>query len=346
MERRTYCPKNSIFTSRSQLPQRPVEDNSWNVIQQYQNNPQIELYHKENGGKHTAVNYAIERCTTEFIGCLDADSYVDPDTLKKIIARFDDKEAMSVTPAMKIHSPATIVQSVQSVEYLFGILVKKVMGILGGIHVTPGPFTIFRKSVFDKIGMFKKAHNTEDMEIAFRMQANHMKIENVHNAWVYTTGPNTFWKLYKQRLRWTHGFIMNVWDYRFLFLNRKYGTIGLLTLPTAVILIIAVIFSVFFLLFRIGEMLGAKFIEIKTVGFLWPQFEFSLFYVSTKLNIFLTGFVFALMFTLVYNAQKLTNEKVGLVRVLAYFCIYPIIAPFWVIKSFYNALFSKKTNWR
>ncbi|MDQ3076780.1 MAG: glycosyltransferase family 2 protein [bacterium] len=321
-------------------------DNSWNVIQQYTDNPQIELYQKENGGKHTAVNYAIERCTTEFIGCLDADSYVDPDTLKKIICRFEDPENMAVTPAMKIHSPATIVQSVQSVEYLFGILVKKIMSILGGIHVTPGPFTIFRKSAFDKIGMFKKAHNTEDMEIAFRLQAHRMKIDNVHNAWVYTTGPNTFIKLYRQRLRWTHGFIMNVWDYRYLFMNRKYGTIGLLTLPTAVILLTAVVFSVFFLLFHIGEFLGQKFIEIKTIGLLWPQFEFSLFYVSTKLNIFLTGFVFALMFTLVYNAQKLTNEKISLLRILYYFCIYPIISPFWVIKSVYNAILAKKTTWR
>lgn len=321
-------------------------DNTWNIIQQYKGHPQIELYHKENGGKHTAVNYAIERCTTEFLGCLDADSYVDPDTLKKIICQFENKDTMAVTPAMKIHTPQTIIQSVQSVEYIFGILVKKVMAILGAIHVTPGPFTIFRTTVFQKIGPFKKAHNTEDMEIAFRMQTNHMKIDNVHNAWVYTTGPTTAKKLYKQRLRWTHGFLMNAWDYKFLFFNKKYGNIGLLTLPTAIALITGVLFTVGFLFYHVSHFIVMKVIEWRTVGFLWPQMELSLFYVSTKLNIFLTGFVFALMFTLVYNAKRLTDEKLSLLRILYYFCLYPLLSPFWVIKSIYNVVVAKKTTWR
>ncbi|MES2436686.1 MAG: glycosyltransferase family 2 protein [Patescibacteria group bacterium] len=321
-------------------------DSSWEIVQQYAGHPQIELYHKENGGKHTAVNYAIDRSTSEFFGCLDADSEVDADTLKKMICKFDDPETMAVTPAMKIYNPKTLIQSVQSVEYVFGILVKKVMGILGGIHVTPGPFTIFRKAAFDKIGKFKKAHNTEDMEIAFRLQANHMKIDNMHTAWVYTTGPTTVYKLYKQRLRWTYGFLKNAWDYKFLFLNKEYGNVGLLTIPTAVVLIGGVIFTVFLLMYRIVNFLVQKFLLWKAVGFLMPQFEFSLFYVSAKLNIFLTLFVFMLMFTLVYNAQKLTSEPLRPGRVALYFVVFPLISPFWVIRSVFNAVFGRKTHWR
>jgi poly-beta-1,6-N-acetyl-D-glucosamine synthase len=323
-------------------------DNTWHIIQEYAKQyPQIETYHKENGGKHTAVNYAVEHCTTELIGCLDADSFVDKDTLKKMACVFiDDPEAMAVTPAMKIDNPKTIIQSVQSIEYLFGILVKKVMAILGAIHVTPGPFTIFRRKMFDQIGKFRKAHNTEDMEIAFRMQANHLKIENVHNAWVYTTGPNTLKKLYKQRVRWTYGFLRNFWDYRFLFLNRKYGNIGLFTLPTAFALIIGVIFSIFFLLKRFVMSLNSLFIQWQTVGFLKPDVELSLFYVSTGWNIFLTIFVVFLMVSLIYTAQKLTKEPMHPHRVLVYFLIFPIIAPLWVLKSVYNAVLSKKTSWR
>ena len=323
-------------------------DGTWMIMQHYaKEHPQIEIHHKENGGKHTAVNYAIERCTTDLIGCLDADSFVDKDTLKKITCVFmDDPEAMAVTPAMKIDNPKTIIQSVQSIEYLFGILVKKVMAILGAIHVTPGPFTIFRRTMFDQIGMFRKAHNTEDMEIAFRMQANHLKIENVHNAWVYTTGPNTIKKLYKQRVRWTYGFLRNVWDYRFLFLNRKYGNIGVFTLPTATALIVGVIFSVSFVIKRFLQFMHTLFIQWQTVGFLKPDVELSLFYVSTKWNMFLTVFVLFLMVSLIYTAQKLTKEKMHPHRVLVYFLIFPIISPFWVLKSAYNAVFAKKTTWR
>jgi cellulose synthase/poly-beta-1,6-N-acetylglucosamine synthase-like glycosyltransferase len=321
-------------------------DDTWNLIQKFKGHPQIEVHHKENGGKHTAVNYAIEHSTAELIGCLDADSTVHPHTLKKLVCRFDDSETMAVTPAMKILNPRSIVQGVQSIEYLFGILVKKVMGILGAIHVTPGPFTIFRRSMFETIGKFRKAHNTEDMEIAFRMQSYHLKIDNVHNAWVYTTGPDTFKKLYKQRLRWTFGFIKNAWDYKYLFFNKKYGNIGLLTLPTASALILAVLFSVFFLFYRMANFWFEKFAVWRTVGFLKPNFELSLFYVSTKFNIFLTILVFTLMFTMIYTAIKLTEEKIRPMRVISYFALYPIISPFWVIKSIYNAVFARKTSWR
>ncbi len=323
-------------------------DKTWAVLQTLKAHyPQIDIHHKENGGKYTALNYAIERSTTDLIGCLDADSLVDKNSLKKIACVFmDDKDAMAVTPAMKIHNPKTITQSVQSVEYMFGILLKKVMAILGGIHVTPGPFTIFRRELFNKIGLFRHAHNLEDMEIAFRMQANHLKIENVHNAWVYTIGPNTLKKLYKQRLRWTYGFLKNAWDYRFLFMNKKYGNIGVLTIPTAFTFIIGVAFTVFFVFYHFIDFLKNRFIIWKTVGLMWPQIELSLFYVSTKLNIFLIIFVFCLMFSLVYTAQRLAKEPLHPHRVLTYFIVFPLIAPLWILKSLYNAILNKATSWR
>ena len=63
--------------------------------------PQVHLYHKENGGKYTAMNYGIERTTSELIGCLDADSFVAPDALIEVVKRFEaDKTTMAITPAM------------------------------------------------------------------------------------------------------------------------------------------------------------------------------------------------------------------------------------------------------
>jgi cellulose synthase/poly-beta-1,6-N-acetylglucosamine synthase-like glycosyltransferase len=324
-------------------------DNTWNVISEYhQKYPWIEILHKENGGKYTALNYGIEHCTTDLIGCLDADSFVDKKTLKKIVQRFiDDPEAMAVTPAIRIWQPSTVVQMIQSSEYMFGILVKKIMSFLGAIHVTPGPFTIFRKEVFEKIGPFRHAHNTEDMEIAFRMQANHLKIENVHNAWIYTIGPNTVKKLYRQRLRWTSGFIENSKDYKFLYFNKKYGNLGLLTMPTALILIAAVVSSVAFFLYHFFHYLFVKFLEFKTIGFSHIHFHFSLFYISTKLNIFLSVMLFILLLTLMIASRQMVEGKRGINKhMIAFFLFYPFISPFWVLKSVYNSVVSKKTSWR
>ncbi len=322
-------------------------DNTWNIVQKYKDNPQVKLHHKENGGKHTAVNYAIERSHTELFGCLDADSTVDGDTLKKIACRFEDLETMAVTPAMKISNPTTLIQLAQSSEYIFGILIKKVMGLMGAIHVMPGPFTIFRRSLFDKIGLFRKAHHTEDMEITFRMQMHRLKIDNVHTAWVYTTGPNTIKKLYKQRLRWTYGFLQNVRDYKFLFFNRKYGNLGFLTLPAILILIFGVLFSMFFLLYRVIRFIVQKIVEWETVGFVRPHFEFSFFYISTKLHIFLALFVFLFTILLFMGALYIAEEKVRPTKAMVfYFILFPLISPFWVLKSIYNSILSKKVSWR
>src|SRR3989304_5876098 len=87
------------------------------------------------------------------------------------------------------------------------IYTKKMLGFMGGIHVTPGPFSIFRKKVFEDLGHYRQAHNTEDQEIALRMQSRGYKIDHCPDAYVYTISPNTIVKLYRQRLRWIYGFI-------------------------------------------------------------------------------------------------------------------------------------------
>src|SRR3989338_4225250 len=141
---------------------------------------------------------------------------------------------MAVTPAIKIHRPDGFIRHVQSNEYNLGIFMKKCFSIIGAITVTPGPFSIFRKEVFDTLGLFREAHNTEDLEIAMRMQKNLYKISNAHTAVVYTVGPPTLRKLFRQRVRWIHGFLANTIDYRSMFFKRKYGHLGVFILPSAI----------------------------------------------------------------------------------------------------------------
>ena len=64
-------------------------DGTWEVVQKFLRNPQVKLFKKENGGKHTAVNYGIKNSTSELVGCLDADSFVDKDALHEIASAFN-----------------------------------------------------------------------------------------------------------------------------------------------------------------------------------------------------------------------------------------------------------------
>ncbi len=324
-------------------------DNTWQYIQKFKNHPQIKIFKKKNGGKYTALNYGIKRSETDLVGCLDADSYVGADTLRRIVRYFENPTAMAVTPAIKIYRPKSLIQSIQYIEYQFGIMIKKLLAYLGAVHVTPGPFTIFRREVFKKIGPFRHAHNTEDMEIAMRMHLHHLKIENCHKGFVYTEGPRTLKKLYKQRVRWTHGFLENAIDYKKIFFKREYGNVAFLTLPFSVASLCSAIAVVSLTLWSIGWRVYDTIVRYITIGFHlnWPlHFDFSLVYLSTRTSIFVGLMLFSMTLTLLLTGRRISEEKMISREIFYFLFLYPIIAPLWISKSIYNTIFGRKTSWR
>lgn len=322
-------------------------DNTWKVIQRFSKNKQITLLRKENGGKHTALNYALEFVNSDLVGCLDADSFVHPEALNKIVAQFSDPEVMAVTPSVKIFEPKGLLGLIQKAEYMFGIFLRRVFYFLDAIYITPGPFSIFRREVFQKIGGYKHAHSTEDMEIAMRMQKNGMKIGNAYNAFIYTIAPTTLKTLIKQRLRWVYGFIKNAIDYRDMFFKPQYGNLGMVVLPAAS-------FSVLSTMYFFGSMIwswidGAikTLREILTVGFYWKDFNFDLFYINTDVIVFVSIIAVLGTFFIIITSRKLAEEKgkFGLDSVL-FLLLYTMIAPIWMTRAIYNVIFVKETKWR
>lgn len=323
-------------------------DDTWQIMQRYVNHPQIKIYHKENGGKHTAVNMGIEMTETELVGCLDADSFVHKLALKRIVSYFmKDKETMAVAPSIVVFEPKTMVQKAQKAEYDMAVFVKKMLGFLGAIHVTPGPFSIFRKKVFDEIGPFRKAHNTEDQEIALRMQEHGMKIEQCPDAYVYTVSPDSVKKLYRQRLRWIYGFINNAIDYRRMILNPKYGNVSLFTIPSGVISIIALVFVVGFLVGGWVVDIYEKIRKLSFTGFEIGVPRFDLFFMNTESVLFISIILYAIIMAWTLVGRKMAHGKARVTIDLLYFVlIYNIVAPFWILKAIWNTLVSKKPSWR
>lgn len=324
-------------------------DDTWQKIQQFKNNPQIQIYQKPNGGKYTALNFALEHCQSEYFGCLDADSFVDPDALKVLISYFaNDTEAMAVTPAIKIFKPDSWIRKIQNVEYVLSIFIRKSLGLLNAIHVTPGPFSIFRRSVFEKLGPYRHAYHTEDMEMAMRMHYHHMKIVNAHQAYVYTVGPKTLRALLKQRLRWVYGFLKNASDYRKMFFKPSYGHISMFTLPAAVISIFAALYYVGFAFSTLMEMIGNRVTRVETVGFTplrWPQFDW--FYLNTSAQIFLVAAILTISLTLVYFGSRLAKEKSLFPEgTLYYLFLYGFIAPIWLFQAVSKVLLRHDIRWR
>ncbi len=322
-------------------------DNTWQVIQKFKNKKQIEIYHKENGGKHTALNFALERITSDLVGCLDADSFVDKDALRNTIVYFEDKEIMAVTPSVKIWKPKNIIEMIQKVEYAWGIFVRKMLSYIGAMYVTPGPFSIFRREVFEKLGGYRHAHSTEDMEMAMRLQANHYKMVNSHNSMVYTVAPDALRKLYRQRTRWSYGFIKNAIDYKHLFFKKEYGNLGVFILPIATISIFAPICVLSISIYGLIRSFFHELVKINTVGLQWPSWDFSWFAINTGLVSIISLLAFFGTVLIIFVSRKMADGKFKFGMDLIYFfAIYAFIAPLWLSKAVYNSVFSVKTKWR
>lgn len=327
------------------------KDNTWEVMQRYQNHPQIKIFTKPNGGKFSAQNLALDNTQTPFLGCLDSDSTVDPEALNRIMTYFlEDPKIMAVAPTIISSKEENVIQKAQKTEYELQIYMKKMMSLVNAIHVTPGPFSIFRKDVFDKIGKYKHAHTTEDIEIALRMQKHHMKIENAPDAYVYTNTPKTVKSLYKQRKRWIYGFIQNALDYKGLFFKKKYGNIAFINLPISFMLLFSVFFLVISILRSLYEFIKSQSLTISAIGLnlenYSPKFELDPFFINTSALMFISIFLWVLVFFSLFMSQKMLYGKTKInLSIIWFFIIYTLLAPFWVIKAMFNALRNYEASW-
>lgn len=324
-------------------------DGTYRELAKFKNYSQISILSKENGGKHTALNFALKKVQSDLVGCLDADSFVNSDALKKIVPFFDDVSIMAVTPSIKVFEPKSILQYVQAVEYSWGIFLRRMLSSIGALYVTPGPFSIFRSIVFRELGGYAHGHHTEDLEMALRMQKNRYKIVNSYGAHVYTVAPTRLPALYKQRVRWTYGFLNNAIDYREMFFNKKYGHIGIFILPIATT-------SIFSTLYVAGTALWNNWTRVlnaldkfRTVGYNWdsslPSFDW--FFINTGVVPFLTLSAVILTLVILYLSLKLANGKARFSRgVFYYLALYVLIVPLWLTKAVFSTVFRRQISWK
>lgn len=321
------------------------------VMERFADHPLVSIIRKENGGKHTALNAGIASTDAEFIGCLDADSFVESDALKEIIPCFAREKVAAVTAAMSVHEPKSLLQHMQAAEYAFGITYRHVFASINGLYVTPGPFSFYRRSILDELGAFRHAHQTEDMEMALRIQRAGYEIENAPRARVYTKSPNTLTKLVKQRTRWTAGFIRNVLgEYRDLVGSPKHGVLGMLVLPTAVLTIGSGILLFFLMLFQLSQSLVTA-IEIRAgipLSYaLLPHGTFDWFSVPTDFLLVLgvTTLLVSFSFVVIGKYISKTPGKIAL-GLISYTFLYGFVAPLWLLRATADVTLSKERGWR
>ncbi|MDP7506625.1 MAG: glycosyltransferase [Candidatus Woesearchaeota archaeon] len=321
-------------------------DDTYKIAEKFKG---IELFRKENEGKGVALNFALKRCKGEFVGALDADSFVEKDSLRNMVGFFEDEEVMAVTPSLKVYRPKKLLEKVQQIEYLIGVFLRKIFAFLGSIHVTPGPFTIYRKKFFDTYGGYATNNITEDIEIALRIQSKKFKIENSVDANVYTVAPYNFRVLLKQRVRWYLGFINNTLDYRDLF-GIQHGNLGVFILPASFFSVALVIVSLFYFVYTfVTRTIIQNYLNISSINFDISKlfkFDFDIFYFDVSTIVILSFFSLLVGVFMIYVAKKISKEKSSIkVNYLFYLVMYWFLFGFWWITAFGYKILGKGVKW-
>ncbi|HUY62467.1 MAG TPA: glycosyltransferase [Candidatus Paceibacterota bacterium] len=321
------------------------------AMARYAQHPQVRVIRKENGGKHTALNAGIAMTHADFIGCLDADSFVEPDALREIMPSFTDGRVAATTAAMSVYEPKKLIEHMQHAEYVFGITFRHAIASVNGIYVTPGPFSFYRRSVLEELGGFRYGYQTEDMEMALRIQQAGYRIENAPHARVYTKVPDTVGKLIKQRVRWTTGFLRNISnEYRGLVGSRRHGALGVLVLPTALLAIGSGILLFFLMLFQLTQGAITTFqlnAGIPLAYSLTPRGSLDWFYLPATFYTLLgiAALIAALSLILVGRRLSRTPGTIAL-GLVSYTLFYGFVVPLWLVGATADVAFGKRRSWR
>ena len=324
-------------------------DNTWKNLQEYCDHHQVTLLTKEKGGKHSALNHALTFLKTELVVSFDADTKINSDAMRNAAKYFiKDKKLMALGGTVLIDKPKTFVQKAQEIEYEIFSFTKKMLGLADAVFVVPGAFSVFRKEVFDIVGGYNNAHNLEDIELTIRMQKHGLKVSHAHDAIVWTKGPDTVKSLYKQRLRWSYGFIMNMLDYKAMLFNKKYKNFGIFTLPmtvfTYIILLFVFLYSLYKLLLSIWEIIYKMYLV--GLGRLeWPTFD--AFFINTKIYVIMAMFLYVSVVFQYFVGRKISKiNKKNFWNIPYFLLMFSVLAPIWVIKSIYNSIMRRKVLWR
>ncbi|NOX38159.1 MAG: glycosyltransferase [Calditrichaeota bacterium] len=160
----------------------------------------------ENRGKAHALNQALRWTAADIVVCVDADTRVEPMTIRYLVQRFRDPTVAGVTGNPQIRDRRGFLRKLQTMEYATIIsLIKRAEALLGGLYTVSGAICAFRRSVLVQNGGWNETTQTEDIEISWRLQKLGYRMTYEPRAVCWISVPGKYSGLLRQRIRWSRG---------------------------------------------------------------------------------------------------------------------------------------------
>lgn len=215
--------------------------------------PNLFVVDKENGGKADTVNAAFNMASFPLVCSIDADSILDGRALARATRLFSEDDTMvavggTVRPLNgaelrngKVHSlraPKTWVERLQVLEYARAFFTARAAwSRLNCLMIISGAFGIFRRDAVEAIGGWWTGTVADDMEIVVRLHRHHRamgkpyRISTSPDPICWTEVPSSMGALRRQRNGWQRGLWEVLLRHKGMFLNPRYGRIGMVGIP-------------------------------------------------------------------------------------------------------------------
>ena len=274
----------------------------------------LTLIRKRNGGKADSLNMGINASNFPYFICMDADSVLQYDSLRKIaqpvlehnnvvavggMIRISNDATLENGRVTKYKMPRNILASMQVLEYDRSFLASRILfDKFNGSLIISGAFGLFKKDVVIAAGGYN--HNTmgEDMELVVKLHEyctmNNMdySIKYATDAICWTQAPEKLRDLCKQRKRWHLGLFQTMYTHRRMMLNPKFGAVSLVSY---LYFLIYELLSPFIEIFGVFTMILAWAVDLLNVRFMalffliYAVFSAILFHAAATTGIYTTN---------------------------------------------------------
>ncbi len=204
------------------------------LLDQFGDHPGVTVLHKPNGGKSSALNYALKYSQAEIFVAIDADTLIEPRAISRLVRHFANPRVGAVAGNVKVGNRVNMLTRFQALEYITTQNIdRRAMELINGILVVPGAIGAWRRRAVEAAGSYQTDTLAEDADLTVSVnRAGYLTVFEP-DAVAITEAPETLRQFFRQRLRWSVGMMQMAWKHRGAVYER--GGLGLLALPDLVL---------------------------------------------------------------------------------------------------------------
>lgn len=183
--------------------------------------------------------YSIAHTDSEFAVCIDADTQLRPDAVRKLMQHFltdKDHRIGAVAGNVKVGNQRNMLTRWQAIEYTTSQNFDRMAySYINAVTVVPGAIGVFRKEAIVRAGGLTTDTLAEDCDLTMRINEAGYIIENENYAVAMTEVPENVRQFVKQRVRWCFGGMQTFWKHRASLFNPRKKGFGLWAMPNMLI---------------------------------------------------------------------------------------------------------------